>query len=73
MELRFEANDNLIKRLQDNTHVAKGADLGRDALVLLDWAVQEAKAGRRLSTSDGSGTRYVPVLPVLNDFPYAGE
>ncbi len=73
MELRFNIDDNLIGRLQERTHIAKGSDLAREAFGLLDWATQQNQAGREVRASDNSGNHYVPVTPVVNHFPYAGE
>ncbi len=73
MELRFNIDDSLIERLQGRTNISKGSELAREAFGLLDWATQQNQAGRHVAASDNSGNHYVPVTPVVNHFPYAGE
>jgi len=56
MEVRFTVDEDFIKRLQDSTGEKKVTDVTRDALTLLDWAVNEVQNGRVILSSDQSGS-----------------
>lgn len=73
MQLHFQVNAEIVNQLRERTSAASAADLGRDGLTLLNWATEQAKAGRQVMAVDRSGNHYIPVMPVLSQFPYAGE
>lgn len=73
MQLHCQVNGSIVNQLKERTKVESAADLARDGLTLLNWATEQAKAGRQIMSTDNSGNHYMPCMPILNDFPYAGE
>lgn len=56
MEVRFTVDEDFIKNLQKSTGEKRVADVTKDALTLLDWAVNEVQNGRVILSSDESGS-----------------
>lgn len=55
MELRLNVDDNFIKKLEKDLNYKKATQVAADALTLLNWAVNEIKAGRVILSSDNNG------------------
>ena len=54
MELRVQIDDKFMKKLQEQLKTNKASDVARDALTLLNWAVQEKTQGHDIcSAEDG--------------------
>jgi len=51
MELRIQVDDAFMKTLQDRLKTSKATDVARDALTLLNWAVQEKRQGRDIASA----------------------
>lgn len=54
MELRLQVNDDYINRLQSVLGL-KGSEVAREALTILNWAVQERLKGRVILSADSEG------------------
>jgi len=66
MEVRFNVDDNFLKSLQDKLG-AKGPELTKSALTLLNWAVNEASKGRVILSTDEKGDNvHRLAMPVLD-------
>jgi hypothetical protein len=54
-EVRFQVDDEFLENLQKKLGTTRSTDVARDALTLLNWAVNEKAEGRDIaSTEDGS-------------------
>jgi len=55
MELRVQIDDKFMKKLQEQLKTNKASDVARDALTLLNWAVQEKTQGRDIASAEKDG------------------
>ncbi len=55
MELRFETDEDRIKRIQEREGIAKAADVAREGIAFLDWASEQRESGYRVASIDASG------------------
>lgn len=55
MELRMEIDDHVMSQLKDSLGAKKNVDVVRNALTILNWAVEEVKSGRMILSADESG------------------
>lgn len=58
MELRFKIEDETIERLKQQTGLDSAADVTRDAVQLLSWATERARAGHTIASIDPSGNAH---------------
>jgi predicted RNA polymerase sigma factor len=58
MEIRMEVEDQFIKRLQSDLQL-RGTDIVREALTILNWAVNERRLGRVILSADTTGGNVV--------------
>ena len=66
-EVRFTIDEEYIKNLQKKLKGAKPTDIAREALTILNWAVDEAAKGRViLSTSRDGGDIHRLAMPALS-------
>ncbi|HJS18997.1 MAG TPA: hypothetical protein VJ785_09610 [Anaerolineales bacterium] len=56
MEVRIKVDDEFMKDLKKQLGNATATDVTVDALTLLNWAVEEAKAGRVILSAERDGT-----------------
>ena len=54
-EIRLTIDDKFIQELKKETGIDKASQLTSEALTFYRWAVNEAKNGRILITTDGKG------------------
>jgi hypothetical protein len=67
VELRIQIDDEFMKTLQDQLKTNKATDVARDALTLLNWAVQEKRQGRDIaSTLKGGDVHTRLTMPSLD-------
>jgi len=67
VEIRFSVDAEFLERLQQRLGLDKATDIARAALTLLDWASNEASAGRViLSTTDDGKDVHRLRMPELN-------
>ena len=63
-----QANADRLDQLARESGVTK-KDIINNALTLLEWAIDEVKAGRSIASIDAQENRYKElVLPLLRDF-----
>jgi hypothetical protein len=67
MELRLHIDDAFMGRLQEALGYVKGTDVVREALTILNWAVQERQRGRLIlsATKNGQGVAQL-AMPSLD-------
>lgn len=56
MEIRINVDDEFMDSLKARLKEAKGTEVTKDALTLLNWAVSEAKDGRVILSAKADGT-----------------
>lgn len=66
MELRVNVDDEFMKRLQTRLGTNKSTDIARDALTLLNWAVEEKQQGRQIASADNGGIHARLAMPSLD-------
>ena len=64
-EVRFQVDDAFLRNLQEKLGTSKSTDVARDALTLLDWAVQEKLAGRDIASTDDGSVHAKLAMPSL--------
>ena len=64
-ELRVQVDDAFMKNLQEKLGTNKTTDIARDALTLLNWAVEEKAAGRDIASSSGGDLHARLAMPSL--------
>ena len=55
MELRMQVEDDFLGTLMRYLGVTRATDVVREALTLLNWAVQERRKGRLIVSADSNG------------------
>lgn len=55
MELRFHVTNGAIERIREATSIRNGSDIGQEAVFLFDWAVEQAKEGRKIYAAHPTG------------------
>ncbi len=55
MEIRINVDDDFVKSLSEKLGVSKTSALTTEALTLLNWAANEAKAGRVILSANQEG------------------
>jgi len=56
MEVRLTLDDDLMNKMMKKTGTSKATDLTKEAMTLLDWAINEAAAGRVILSTDSDGS-----------------
>lgn len=75
MELRLQVDDEFMRRLQDTMGAGKATDITREALTLLNWAVDERAKGRVILSADPKGKEELVrlAMPSLEKVPPASS
>ena len=55
MEVRLTLDDDLMKNMMEKAGATKATDLTKEAMTLLNWAINEAASGRVILSSDSTG------------------
>jgi len=66
MELRVQIDDQFMKKLEQQLKTNKASDVARDALTLLNWAVQEKPQGRDICSAEDGEVHSRVVMPALD-------
>jgi hypothetical protein len=67
MELRVQIDDAFMKKLLNQLKTNKATDVARDALTLLNWAVQEKAQGRDIASAQGGDVHTRLTMPSLEN------
>ena len=66
MELRMQIDDQFMNALMDKLGVRRPPDVVREALTLLNWAVEERRRNRVILSSEPDGTEVARLaMPAL--------
>ena len=65
-ELRFQIDDDFLDKLKEKLGTTKPTDVARDALTLLNWAVDEKRAGRDIASASGGDIYAKVAMPSLD-------
>jgi CRISPR/Cas system-associated protein Csm6 len=72
MELRMQVEDQFLENLMRFLGLTRATDVVREALTLLNWAVQERRKGRYIVSTDANGRNTARlVMPSLERVPTA--
>lgn len=70
VKVQFELPDERVKRIEDlmrESGISTKKDFINNALTLLEWAIQETKAGMMIASVDEKNEKYKElVMPVLS-------
>ena len=58
-EVRFNVDDDFLKNLQLNLGTTKATDVVKEALTVLNWAVNEKSKGRQILSGDPDANNLV--------------
>lgn len=58
-EVRFNVDDKFLEELQKSLKTSKATDVVREALTVLNWAVNEKSKGREILSGDADANNLV--------------
>jgi hypothetical protein len=65
-EVRFQVDDAFLQNLQKKLGTSKSTDVARDALTLLNWAVNEKSEGRDIASAEDGNVHAKLAMPSLD-------